>query len=108
MVKKVTNRKSLHDELFKEVDSLLNYEVSQVIKFLEGKGYIDIDQPKFNIIVPAALMSMSYDKDILSKKLGFVCYSDSKQDKEEYQFTQEEIDKNPVLKKLEAFKVEVK
>lgn len=108
MVKKVTSKKSLQNILTDNISSLFQTEARKIVEILEEKGYIKIEEPKFNIIVPPAFGDMSYDKDIYSKTLGFVSCSGSKKDKEEYQFTQEEIDNNSVLEKLEAFKVEVK
>lgn len=108
MVKKVTSRTTLEKELLVEVDSLLNDEATEIINYLEKKGHIEVEEIKFNIIVPHAFENQKFDKDIFSKEIGFVGYSEFKKDTKDYQFTQEEIDKNPVLKKLEAFKVKVK
>lgn len=108
MVKKITNRTELRKELLREVDSLFSHEATSIIDLLEEKGYIDIKEPKYNIIVPQPHKKGELDKDIYSKEIGFVSFSDCKVIDEDYQFTQEEIDNNPVLEKLEPFKVEVK
>lgn len=108
MVQKINNRNSLREGLLREIDSLFNYEANQIIDFLEEKGYIDIEQPKYNIIVPQPHSKGELDKDIFSKEIGFVSFSDNKVNEKQYQFTQKEIDSNTVLKQLESFKVEVK
>lgn len=108
MVKKVTSSKSLQNILTDNISSLSQSEAREIVELLEEKGYIKVEQPKFNIIVPQAFGVQTYNKDIYSKDLGFIGYSYTKAIDKEYQFTQEEIDNNPVLKKLEAFKVEVK
>lgn len=108
MVKKATSKKSLQNILTDNISSLFQTEAREIVEILEEKGYIDVEQPKFNIIVPQAFRVQDLDKDIYSKKLGFVSFSNYKTDKEEYQFTQDEIDNNQVLKQLEPFKVEVK
>lgn len=108
MVKKVTNRKSLQKILTDNNSTLFDFEAHDIVKFLEEKGYIEVEETRFNIIVPHAFENQRFNGDIYSKALGFVCFSDYKLDEEEYQFTQEEIDNNSVLKKLEGFKVEVK
>lgn len=108
MVKKITSRKSLQNILTDNISSLFQSEVREIVDLLEEKRYIEFNEPKFNIIIPKAFAKMSYGEDIYSKALGFVSCSDTKKDKEEYRFTQEEIDNNAVLKQLEAFKVKVK
>lgn len=108
MVKKVTNRKSLEKILTDSNSTLFDFEARDIVKLLEKKGYIEVEQPKFNIVVPSAFGSIEYSKDIYSKKLGFFECSVSNTNREDCQFTQEEIDNNIVLKQLEAFKVEVK
>lgn len=107
MVKKITSRKSLQNILTDNNSTLFEFEAREIVKLLEEKGYIEVEQPKFNIIVPPTFENKTY-KDIYSKKLGFVQFTESRINKDEYIFTQEEIDNNPVLKKLEAFKVKVK
>ena len=108
MVKKVISHESLTSELLSEVDSIFRSEAQDIVNYLEKKGYIEVEEIKFNIIVPHAFENQKFNEDIFSKELGFIEYSKTKKNQKDYQFTQEEIDNNPVLKKLEAFKVEVK